>query len=151
MSAPAAAGPGEKRPARRSIQQSQGEQMSEVKTENAEIMSTMLGTEDHGIMTCYLHLKYDGGGQGFGGLSFDSPVLGEDGRFKRRMGNSFGLEFIARVLRTVGVDKWEALPGKFVRARHTHTKVLSIGHIIEDKWFSPDTLVSEMGIGEDKS
>ena len=34
---------------------------------NAVIQSTMLGYEDHGILTCFLHLDYSGAGQGFGG------------------------------------------------------------------------------------
>ena len=40
-----------------------------IEIRNAIIKSTMLGTKDHGIMTCYLYLDYGGEGQAFGGSS----------------------------------------------------------------------------------
>ena len=40
---------------------------------NARITSTMLGIEDHGILTCMLHLQQEGCGQAFGGYRLDAP------------------------------------------------------------------------------
>lgn len=104
-----------------------GGQRSEVDIQecNAIIESTMLGIEDHGMITCFLHLNYGGSGQGFGGYSLESM-------------DSKGITFIRKILETVGVDKWEQLKGKYVRARWEHNKCHAIGHIIEDKWFSPE-------------
>ena len=113
--------------------------MEDFETKNALIESTFLGWEDHRIFTCFLYLKYDGGGQGFGGYALDTY----DEALKRRKGTAQGAEFIARVLETVGVDSWEKLPGKFVRVVASWTKVKSIGHIIEDKWFSPEEFFNE--------
>ena len=38
---------------------------------NVKIDDTMLGYENHGILTCILYMKWDGGGQGFGGYELD--------------------------------------------------------------------------------
>ncbi len=103
---------------------------------NAKITGTTLGVEDHGILTCFLHLEYDGGGQGFGGYAFDAPdrTLGRSGR----VGVAWGMEFIRRILDVVGVRNWEDLKGKHIRVRANSCKVSSIGNIIKDKWFSPE-------------
>ena len=42
-----------------------------IKTVNAMIRSVALEYEDHGILTCWLHLDYGGSCQGFGGYSLD--------------------------------------------------------------------------------
>ncbi len=111
-----------------------------IETENAVIESTMLGLEDHGIMTCFLYLNYGGSCQGFGGYALDIWNKEAD----RRIGTAYGAEFIARVLATVGVEKWEDLAGKHIRARHDWTKVHAIGHIIKDQWFDPEADLASM-------
>ena len=110
--------------------------MREIK--NAKIKSTMLGNEDHGILTCFLHLDYSGSGQGFGGYCFDSPV-GLGGDFKGRIGTAYGMEFIRKIIETLEVEKWEDLPGTFCRSDCEHSKIHRIGHITKDKWFDPAT------------
>lgn len=55
--------------------------------ENAQIESTMLGMEDHGILTFFLSLKFEGSGQGFGGYAMDSY----DKAKKRRVGSALGI------------------------------------------------------------
>jgi hypothetical protein len=73
---------------------------------NARITRTMLGWEDHGIFTFSLTLDYGGSCQGAGQLC---------------LGNSKGVhaktgELISAILRTVGVETWEELPGKHIVA-----------------------------------
>ena len=101
---------------------------------NALIKSTMLGMEDHGIMSCMLHLNYGGSGQGFGGYAFDQWDEG----LKARVGSPYGMEFIKRIISTVGVETWEKLPGSHIRVEATWGKVIRIGHYLEDKWFNPE-------------
>jgi len=113
--------------------------MLEVK--NARIEGTSLGFEHHDILTCWLHLDYGGSGQGFGGYVLDTY----DKEAKQRVGTPYGTEFILRVLRVVGVRKWEDLVGKHVRVSTSRDKgITCIGHIIKDKWFSPRELAAEM-------
>ncbi len=103
---------------------------------NAIIESTMLGSEDHGILTAYLRLNYGGSGQGFGGYALDR-FTGPGSSAGERVGTAYGMEFIRRVMKTVGVEKWEDLKGKHCRARMEDNGVYAIGHIIEDRWFCP--------------
>ena len=98
--------------------------MSESK--NAKIASTMLGIEDHGIMTCMLTLDYGGVSQGFGGYDLKY--------------GPYGVKFLREILETVGVSEWEDLPGKYIRVVSDHGKVHRIGHITEDRWFTPESL-----------
>lgn len=60
-----------------------------------------------------------------------------------RRGSAYGMEFIRRILLTVGVDRWEDLPGKHVRVRARQDRVLAIGHITEDRWFTPADLAEQ--------
>ncbi len=115
--------------------------------QNAIIESTQLGNSDHGgVMDCWLFLKYDGGGQGFGGYCLDEPRFEkgvEPRKFIGRFGTAWGMEYIKRVLQTVGVDRWENLPGQHVRVECEQSKIHRIGHIIEDRWFDPENDLKE--------
>jgi hypothetical protein len=95
-----------------------------METKNAKIKSTHLGLEGHNIFTCLLNLDYGGSCQGFGGhsLKFDQ----------------YGIEYLNRILKTIGVRSWEELPGKMIRVKADNCKVHAIGHIIEDRWFNPE-------------
>ena len=104
-----------------------------METKNAKIIDTMLGIEDHGILTCMLTLDYGGSAQGFGGWELDNFSK----EFGRRIGTAFGMEFINLLLRTLEVSSWEELIGTHVRVKASHTDVHAIGHIIKDKWFIP--------------
>lgn len=81
----------------------------------ATIERTHLGTEDHGIVTAYLHLKWGSSGIGVGGMCLDAPEFeGDGGKFLRRIGTAYGLDHLMQLMATVGVDSWEKLPGKRV-------------------------------------
>ena len=105
--------------------------MREIK--NAKISGTMLGLEDHGIMTCMLYLDYGGSSQGFGGYGFDEYYK----KIDKRLGTAWGMEFIKRVLEICDSEKWEDLKGKYVRADSEFGCVHRIGHITKDIWFDP--------------
>ena len=109
------------------------------KIQNGRIESTMLGYEDHGILTCWLNLTFSGSGQGFGGYGLDSPPAERKAGFHRRPSVVAGF-WIARILKTIGVEKWEDLKGKYVRvARPDEWGLIEgIGHITDDSlWFYP--------------
>ena len=100
---------------------------------NAIITSTMLGREDHGIMTFNINLKFNGGIYcGFGGYALDF----HDSDIKTRVFRAESMEMISLILDVVGVDKWEDLPGKYVRFEDNGwgSTINKIGNIIEDKW-----------------
>lgn len=96
---------------------------------NAYIENTMLGLEDRGLLTSMIYLKWNKSeegykfGQGYGGYLLAS--------------NNNCSKWIYNILKTVGVDKWEDLKGKYVRVKlKNHTQIEAIGHIIDDNlWF----------------
>ena len=111
-----------------------------METKNAVIESTMLGIEDHGIMTCFLYLNYGGSGQGFGGYGLDGFDKAKD----KRVGTAWGMEFVRRVLETFEVDSWEKLSGKHCRVVADYGKVYRIGHIIKERWFDPEKDLADL-------
>ena len=101
---------------------------------NAIINSTMLGREDHGIMTFMIFIKFDKYVScGVGGYALE----GYDKGSKKRVFIAESMESISKVLDVVGVDRWEDLPGKYIRIEDNGlgSTINKIGNIIEDKWF----------------
>jgi len=100
----------------------------------ATIESTTLGTEDHGILTAYLHCSGDGWGIGVGGYGLDTY----DEAQKKRVPTAYGLDHIVQLARTAGVGRWEDLPGTQVIVLFTSESSLGstaagIAHISDEK------------------
>lgn len=93
---------------------------------NATIDSTSIRLESHGIPTFCLHLSQGALHQGFG--NYDLRDYGADPLFQ--------------ILKVVGVECWEDLPGKHMRIRRDKEGaggiIRAIGHIVEDKWYEPE-------------
>lgn len=102
---------------------------------NARIESTMLGFEDHGILTLCLTLDYGGSGQGFGLVMLGGVQPDEV---------PYASHLIHRILRVVGAEKWEDLKGKHIRADQDNSKVYRIGNIIKDEWCDPQEIFDSL-------
>lgn len=89
---------------------------------NAIIKSTMLGIEDHGILTSFITVEWEGGVQGFGGYNLKDP-------------NSLRY-WIGTIIDIFGCN-WEELPGHHCRINREDGLIKSIGHIIEQNWMRP--------------
>lgn len=100
------------------------------RVENAKIDRTMLGVEDHGILTAFIYLSGPGWGIGFGGRVFGAT-------------SGYCGAWIRAVLDTVGVGEWEDLPGKYVRVELVDERCGRLGHITEDRWFDPEALAQQ--------
>ena len=108
---------------------------------NAKIEKTMLGIEDHGIMTFSLSLGFNSCGQGFGGYALDGRA-GETGHGK-------SIQCIRKILETVGVMQWEDLEGKLIRIKKDSEfsgPIRAIGNIMEDKWFDIEKFWAENSV-----
>ena len=102
---------------------------------NAQIKSTMLGREDHGIMTFSIYIKFDKCvGCGIGGYALDEY----NKETKTRVFRAESMEVISKILETVGVETWEQLPGKYIRIKDNGwgSTIDEIGNLMEDKWFN---------------
>ena len=104
---------------------------------NAQITGTMLGVEDHGILTFMLYLDYGGSGQGFGGYALDCY----DKERKVRVGEASGIDLIRGILDTLEVRSWEELKGTHCRVVADHMRVYRIGHFLKDRWFNPEEVL----------
>lgn len=112
----------------------------ETQTQNAIIERTMLGFEDHGLLTIDLLFDYGGSHQGYGGYVLDGKPLEPHGG---RVPTELPGVAIAGILRALDVDCWEKLVGQHVRVRHRDddnwfSPVTHVGHFLKDQWFSFD-------------
>ena len=100
---------------------------------NARITSTMLGREDHGIMTFMIYIDAGDFSCGVGGFCLDEFNTTTQTRVFR----AESMEAISKILDVVGVDKWEDLPGKHIRFEDAGwgSTVTKIGNIITDNLF----------------
>lgn len=107
--------------------------------ENALIKNVDLSMADHGCLT--LAMTLDGGGWGvvYGGYCLGKGYLGADDDFFD--GSAAGMEYLIRIMDTVGVEKFQDLKGKYIRVatKGWGDSVKIIGNIIKDKWFDAET------------
>lgn len=110
--------------------------MKNTTIENGKITGTMLGVEDHGILTFYLSIEFENGACAFGGYALD----GYDEASKKRVAAGSGLQSIVEVMKCVGVEKWEDLRGQYIRCEHEGWggRIIRIGNLLKDQWFSPE-------------
>lgn len=105
--------------------------------ENAKITKASITMADHGCLTFWVYLEGYGWGCGFGGYCIGKGFLGgNDDEFTAEYGD--GLVAMMRVMNVVGVEKWEDLPGKYIRCKvgRGSEGVKEIGNIIKNKWFN---------------
>lgn len=120
-----------------------GEKMEKII--NAQITSTSLGCNDSPAFTFEIWLKgADGNNYRFGDRCLDTY----DRDMKRRIGTAKGMDFLMQTLITIGVSRWEELPGKYVRIVITkkniqYVSVSVIGNLMKDKWLDAEKFWEE--------
>ena len=111
--------------------------------ENALIEKVDLSMADHGCLT--LAMTLDGGGWGvtYGGYCLGKGYLGADDDFFS--GSAAGMEYLMRIMDTVGVERFQDLKGKYVRVatKGWGDQVKIIGNILKDKWFDAETFFAD--------
>lgn len=111
--------------------------------ENALITNVDLSMADHGCLTLAMTLEGSGWGVVYGGYCLGKGYLGADDDFFD--GSAAGMEYLMRIMDTVGVEKFQDLKGKYVRvaAKGLGNSVKIIGNIINDKWFDAETFFAD--------
>ena len=111
--------------------------------ENALITNVDLSMADHGCLTLAMTLEGSGWGVVYGGYCLGKGYLGADDDFFD--GSAAGMEYLMRIMDTVGVEKFQDLKGKYIRvaAKGWGNSVKIIGNIINDKWFDTETFFAD--------
>lgn len=112
--------------------------------QNARIVSTHLGYEDHGILTFFLTLEIAGGtGVNLGGYALDDW----DADIEARVADGDAMGIIGKILGVVGVSFWEQLTGQYIRVRRSdnpNRTIQTIGNLMQDKWLNISDYFSEV-------
>lgn len=111
--------------------------------ENALITNVDLSMADHGCLTLVMTLEGGGWGVVYGGYCLGNGYLGADDDFFD--GSAAGMEYLIRIMDTVGVEKFQDLKGKYIRVatKGWGDPVKIIGNIIKDKWFDAETFFAD--------
>lgn len=111
--------------------------------ENALITNVDLNMADHGCLTLAMTLEGSGWGVVYGGYCLGKGYLGADDDFFD--GSAAGMEYLIRIMDTVGVEKFQDLKGKYIRVatKGWGKPVKIIGNIIKDKWFDAETFFAD--------
>lgn len=104
--------------------------------QNAIITKATITNDDHGLLSAWLMLDYDGAGQGFGGYALYLPK--DFKHHNDQHADCTGI-FIWRCMEIGGVSEWSRLVGKTIRVRKTSEfgDIVAIGHIVKNDWFDP--------------
>lgn len=102
------------------------------KIQNAIIDYASLEIEDHGMLSSFVGVVFDGGGQGFGGYALYLPQS-----FTHHKMTSCAGHYLYRCMEIAGVENWKDMKGKAIRIYGTWNKIKAIGHIVNDDWFIP--------------
>lgn len=90
-------------------------------TLNAKIEETFLGVQGHGIFTCVITFGGAGWSQGFPAYNLQTDAS----------------KFLLPLIKTVGAKSYEDLTGHLVRVKRDNGIIVAVGHIFDDKWFTP--------------
>ena len=111
--------------------------------ENALITKVDLSMADYGCLTLSMVLDGNGWGVVYGDYCLGKGYLGADDDFFD--GSAAGMEYLMRIMDTVGVEKFQDLKGKYVRVatKGWGDSVKIIGNILKDKWFDAETFFTD--------
>lgn len=107
--------------------------------ENALIESVDLSMADYGCLVLAMDLKGNGWSVTYGNYCLGKGYLGADDDFF--LGSAAGMEYLIRIMDTVGVERFQNLKGKYVRVaiKGWGSTVKIIGNILKDQWFDAET------------
>lgn len=111
-----------------------------METKNAIITKAVLDTGDRDLLTAWLYLDYGGSSQGFGGIALYLPRS-----YRNHGDHGYAGHFIYRCMQIAGVESWDKLEGRTIRAKCDHNRVHAIGHIVKEDWFEPTREFEELG------
>ena len=112
------------------------------KIENAKVINADLSMENHGVICLEMTLEGNGWGVCFGGVVLGQGYVGA----KEFKGSAAGMEYIMRIMDTLGSSHFNDMKGKVCRVATNgwSNPVKLIGNIIEDKWFDTKSFFKDI-------
>lgn len=117
--------------------------------ENGRITSADIVFSRGFILDCWLHLEFEGSGQGFGGYvlggnPFDETALAA----KHSEQPNVAADFIGGCMAVADVEKFSDLAGKVIRVERDapYGVIVAIGHAFKDRWYRPKERLAALGV-----
>lgn len=110
--------------------------------ENARITNVDLSMGNYGCFTSYITLDGSGWGANYGGYCLGRGYLGSE-YFD---GCSDSIEYLMRIMDTVGSESFNGMVGKYVRVAIKDgwgDAIRIIGNVLEDKWFDAESFFKD--------
>jgi len=110
---------------------------------NCKISSVDLSMADHGVLTLSIVLDGNGWGCVYGGYVLGHGYLGAESEYFS--GSAAGIESIMRIMDVVGVERFNSMNNKIIRAatKGWESSVKIIGNALKDNWFDVDSFFAD--------
>jgi hypothetical protein len=108
--------------------------------ENGRITSADITFSRGFILDCWVHIEFEGSGQGFGGYVLGGNPFDASAACARHQEQAnLAADFIGGVMAVADVEKFSELPGKVIRVRRDepYGPIVAIGHPFKDRWYEP--------------
>lgn len=115
---------------------------------NAEIEDVTIQFDRGFVFTCWVHLKWDGSNQGFGGFVLGGSPFDTTAKCAEHGSQpNFAAEFIGGVMAVAGVVRFGDMKGKIVRVgkNDEYGEVIALGHAVKELWFDPRARFDALG------
>ena len=112
---------------------------------NAQIKNISIYYEDHGILTFGIAVAIsDGTAYVIGGYALDEY----NKNTKKRQCCAYSMDLLTRIMKVVGVSKWEDCKDKYIRvvSKGWGSSIAKIGNIMKDEWLDIPEFFKEYGI-----
>jgi hypothetical protein len=119
--------------------------------ENGEIESADIVFSRGFILDCWLFLKFDGTGQGFGGYVLGGSPFDTNAKCAEHHNQkNLAADFIGGCLAVAGVEKFSQLKGKVIRVEREDDfgPIVAIGHAYKDIWYRPKERLERLTKGD---
>lgn len=95
---------------------------------------------NYGCLMLYLDLTGENFSVSYGGYALGKGRIGGD----EFIGSPNGIEYIMRIMDTLGIERFQNIKGAFARIafKNTNEPIKIIGNVLTDKWFDIDNFLA---------
>jgi hypothetical protein len=108
--------------------------------ENGRITGVEIQFDRGFALSCWVHIEFDGSGQGFGGYVLGGNPFDQSAVCARHDEQAnFAADFIGGVMACADVERLSDAKGNVIRVRRDEHfgPIVAIGHPFKDRWYEP--------------